>query len=239
MKKRLDQLLSSLGYGSRKELKSIIQSGAVTLNGQRVSKPETKVEHQEVRFRGERLDPPEGMVIMMHKPLGVVCSHDDTEGELVYALLSERYRQRSPKLSTVGRLDKETSGLLLITDDGKLIHALTSPKKRVFKRYEVSLAEPLNGEEAALFASGTLMLKGEKNPCLPARLSIYDEQHVALEITEGRYHQVRRMFAAVSNKVIALHRSRVGGLELGALKPGEYRLLSAEEVSLCSEEISS
>jgi 16S rRNA pseudouridine516 synthase len=103
----------------------------------------------------------------------------------------------------------------------------------------VSLAEPINGEEAALFASGTLMLKGEKNPCLPARLSIYDEQHVALEITEGRYHQVRRMFAAVSNKVIALHRSRVGGLELGALKPGEYRLLSAEEVSLCREEISS
>ncbi len=236
MKKRLDQLLSSLGYGSRSELKAIIQSGAVTVNGQRVTKAQTKVEHHEVHFRGEPLDPPEGMVIMMNKPLGLVCSHDDAEGELVYSLLPKRYQQRSPKLSTVGRLDKQTSGLLLICDDGKLIHALTSPKKRVSKRYEVRLAEPLKGNEAELFASGTLMLKGEKIPCFPAQLSVYDAQNVALEITQGRYHQVRRMFAAAGNKVNALHRSRIGRLCLGELKPGEYRFLSAEEVALCSEE---
>lgn len=233
MKKRLDQLLSSLGYGSRSEVKKLIQSGAVSVRGERVSKPETKVLHEEVRFQGELLDPPQGLVILMNKPVGVVCSHDDGEGELVYALLPKRWRERSPKLSTIGRLDKETSGLLLITDEGSLIHALTSPKKKVSKRYNLTLAEPLKGDEAELFASGTLMLKGEKTPCLPAILEVADETHATLEITEGRYHQVRRMLAATGNRVTSLHRSRLGKLELGSLKAGEYRLLSPEEVLMC------
>ena len=238
MKKRLDQLLSSLGYGSRNEVKKLIQTGAVTVGGVCVKQPNAKARHEEVRLNGELLDPPQGMVILLNKPTGVVCSHDEDEGKLVYALLPQRWQQRSPKLSTVGRLDKETSGLLLITDDGTLIHALTSPRKKVAKRYEVTLAQPLRGDEEALFASGTLLLKGEKTPCLPARMEIEDETHVALEITEGRYHQVRRMFAATGNRVEALHRSRVGKLELESLEPGDYRLLSDKDVALCSEEIS-
>ena len=166
----------------------------------------------------------------MHKPVGLVCSHDDGEGQLVYDLLPSRWRQRNPKISTIGRLDKETSGLLLLTDDGQLLHRLTSPKHHVPKLYEVTLDRPLKGDETTLFASGTLMLNGEKIPCLPAKLTIVDDMHVTLEITEGRYHQVRRMFAAVGNHVTALHRSRIGDLTLGDLKIGEYRVVSQDEI---------
>lgn len=239
MKKRLDQLLSSLGYCSRKDVRKLIAMGIISIPGEARIKPETKVTHDTVHFNGEPLDPPQGMVILMHKPVGVVCSHDDGEGKLVYDLLPQRWRLRSPKLSTVGRLDKETSGLLLITDDGNLIHALTSPRKKVTKRYQATLAQPLNGGEKTLFASGTLMLHGEKTPCLPAQLEEGDGIHVTLEIVEGRYHQVRRMFAAAGNHVTSLHRSRMGTLELGELQPGEFRILSPEEITQCSTESAS
>jgi 16S rRNA pseudouridine516 synthase len=228
-KTRLDKLLSSLGYCSRKEVSSLIREGTITHIDNLPLKSDTKVSHNEILFEGEPLDPPQGMVILMHKPVGYVCSHDDGEGKLVYDLLPKRWRLRDPKISTVGRLDKETSGLLLLTDDGALLHRLTSPRHHVAKVYEATLDRPLNGNEAELFASGTLMLNGEKSPCLPAKLTIIDETHVTLEITEGRYHQVRRMFAAVGNHVTALHRSSFGELTLGDLKEGEYRILSAKE----------
>jgi 16S rRNA pseudouridine516 synthase len=154
-----------------------------------------------------------------------VCSHDDGEGRLVYDLLPERWRRRDPKISTVGRLDKDTSGLLLLTDDGALLHRLTSPKHKVPKIYEATLDRPLRGDEAEIFASGTLILNGEKTPCLPAKLEVIDPTHARLEIIEGRYHQVRRMFAAVGNHVTALHRSTFGDLTLEDLEAGEYRLL--------------
>jgi 16S rRNA pseudouridine516 synthase len=186
--------------------------------------------HDHILFEDEPLDPPQGIVILMHKPTGLVCSHDDGEGRLVYDLLPPRWRRRDPKISTVGRLDKETSGLLLLTDDGKLLHHLTSPRHHVPKRYEATLDRPLKGDEGEIFASGMLILNGEKTPCLPAKLEIIDGTHVALEITEGRYHQVRRMFAAVGNHVTALHRSTFGDLRLGDLRAGEYRILSENEI---------
>ena len=229
-KQRLDQLLTSLGYASRSESKKLISSGIVTVNGKCITKPDFKAFHHEVAFEGEPLDSCEGIIIVMNKPLGVVCSHDDGEGKLVYSLLPQRWQQRNPKISTIGRLDKETSGLLLLTDDGQLLHRLTSPKYHVLKLYEVTLDRPLNGNETDIFATGTLMLNGEKTPCLPAKLTIIDETHVTLEITEGRYHQVRRMFAAVGNHVTALHRSRIGNLTLGDLKVGEYRMVSQDEL---------
>lgn len=229
-KQRLDQLLTSLGYASRSESKKLIASGLVTVAGEIIKKPDFKALHHDAAFQGEPLDPPCGMVILMHKPLSFVCSHDEGEGQLVYSLLPSRWQKRDPKISTIGRLDKETSGLLLLTDDGKLLHRLTSPKYHVPKLYEVTLDRPLRGNETELFASGTLMLNGEKSPCLPAKLTIIDETHVTLEITEGRYHQVRRMFAAAGNHVIALHRSRIGNLDLGDLKVGEYRILSHDEL---------
>lgn len=230
-KVRLDKLLANLGYGSRSEVQQLIAEGRVTIGDEIAKKTDIKVLHDEVRFDGELLDPPAGMVILMHKPLGLVCSHDDGEGSLVYDLLPPRWRRRDPKISTIGRLDKETSGLLLLTDDGSLLHRLTSPRHKVAKVYEATLDCPLKGDEGPIFASGTLMLNGEKTPCLPAKLTVIDETHVTLEITEGRYHQVRRMFAAVGNHVTALHRCSFGTLELEDLKAGEYRLIDAQSLS--------
>lgn len=230
-KLRLDKLLSSLGYCTRREVAILLREGIITHTGNLPLKSDTKVSHDEILFDGEPLDPPSGMVILMHKPVGLVCSHDDGEGRLVYDLLPERWRFRDPKISTIGRLDKETSGLLLLTDDGALLHRLTSPKHKVPKIYEATLDRPLQGNEGSIFASGTLMLNGEKTPCLPAKLTIIDETHVTLEITEGRYHQVRRMFAAVGNHVTALHRVSFGALTLGDLKAGEYRIIDAKSLA--------
>ena len=132
-------------------------------------------------------------------------------------------------LSTVGRLDRETSGLLLLTDDGQLLHRIISPKSKLPKVYLAQLAEDLRGDEAALFASGRLLLEGEKTPLLPAELDVVDARTARLTLHEGRYHQVRRMFAAVGNHVAALHRERIGGLTLGALAQGEWRMLGDAE----------
>jgi len=230
-KVRLDKLLGSLGYCVRKEVVALLRDGVITHTDNLPLKSDTKVSHEEILYEGEPLDPPTGIVILMNKPLGLVCSHDDGEGRLVYDLLPSRWRLRDPKISTIGRLDKETSGLLLLSDDGALLHRLTSPKHKVPKVYEVTLDRPLQGNESEIFASGTLMLNGEKTPCLPAKLTIIDESHVTLEIIEGRYHQVRRMFAAVGNHVTALHRSTFGNLTLRDLKEGEYRLIDAESLS--------
>jgi 16S rRNA pseudouridine516 synthase len=225
-KTRLDKLLSSLGYCSRKEVAHLIKNGVITHADNLPLKPDTKVLHADIRFDNEPLDPMQGIVILMHKPVGYICSHDEGEGRLVYDLLPERWRRRDPKISTIGRLDKETSGLLLLTDDGALLHRLTSPKHKVPKVYEATLDRALKGDEAEIFASGTLMLNGEKTPCLPAKLTVIDDTHATLEIIEGRYHQVRRMFAAVGNHVSALHRSTFGELTLGDLGAGEYRLMT-------------
>lgn len=231
-KTRLDKLLSSLGYCSRKEVVSLIREGIITHTENLPLKPDTKVSHEEILFNGEPLDPPQGMVIVMHKPVGYVCSHDEGEGRLVYDLLPERWRRRDPKISTIGRLDKDTSGLLLLTDDGALLHRLSSPKHKVPKVYEATLDRPLIGDEAEIFASGTLILNGEKSSCLSAKLTVIDDTHITLEIVEGKYHQVRRMFAAVGNHVVSLHRSSFGELTLEDLKVGKYRLVNNTEIKL-------
>lgn len=223
---RLDKLLSSLGYCSRKEVYSLIRDGIIIHIENLTLKPDTKVLHDDILYNNKPLDPPQGMVILMHKPIGYVCSHDDGEGKLVYDLLPERWRRRDPKISTIGRLDKDTSGLLLLTDDGALLHRLTSPKHKVPKVYEVTLDRPLRGDEGEIFASGTLMLNGEKNPCLPAKLTVLDDTHARLEIVEGRYHQVRRMFAAIGNHVVKLHRISFGDLSLNNLPVDKYRLIN-------------
>jgi 16S rRNA pseudouridine516 synthase len=229
-KVRLDKLIGSLGYCGRKEVAALLREEIITHTENLPLKCDMKVAHNEILFNGEPLDPPEGMIILMYKPLGLICSHDEGEGRLVYDLLPPRWRLRDPKISTIGRLDKETSGLLLLTDDGALLHRLTSPKHKVPKVYEATLDRPLKGDETEIFASGTLMLNGEKTPCLPAALTVIDDMHVTLEITEGRYHQVRRMFAAVGNHVTTLHRSTFGMLTLGDLSAGEYRIIDKESL---------
>ena len=168
----------------------------------------------------------------MNKPVGYTCSTRDPS-RLVYDLLPPRFRMRDPLLSTVGRLDRETSGLLLLTDDGKLLHRIISPKTHVAKVYEAHLAQDLRGDEAALFASGTLMLESETTPLAPARLEVLAPQRARITVTEGRYHQVRRMFAATGNAVTALERVAVGGLRLAdlGLEAGQWRQLSQDEVA--------
>jgi 16S rRNA pseudouridine516 synthase len=169
---------------------------------------------------------------MLHKPVGVTCSHKE-QGPLVYSLLPERWRRREPAISTVGRLDKETSGLLLLTDDGALLHRIISPRSHVSKHYDVTLDRPLRGDEERIFGSGELMLEGETKPLLPVQMDVLSATRACLTLTEGRYHQVRRMFAAVGNHVTALHRDRVGDLVLpDDLPAGQYRILGQADLAL-------
>ena len=229
---KLLRRIANLGYGSRKDVTTMFREGRVThLNGEVLYADDTLDEHarhDEVRVDGEKLDPPPGLLLMLNKPAGYTCSKKD-KGQIVYDLLPPRFALRDPAMSTVGRLDRETSGLLLLTDDGALLHRITSPKSHVPKRYEATLARPLRGDEVQIFASGKLKLESETTPLLPAELEVLETQRVRLTLHEGRYHQARRMFAAVGNHVETLHRASVGGLSLGDLASGQWRALDEAE----------
>lgn len=226
---KLVRHIANLGYGSRRQVQWMFREGRVTDAAGEVLYADDKVPHEAVRVDGEPLDPPPGLLLMLHKPVGYTCSTKDA-GRLVYDLLPPRFRLRDPVLSTVGRLDRDTSGLLLMTDDGQLLHRIISPKSDLPKTYLATLARPLRGDEAAVFASGTLMLESETTPLKPARLEAVDPVHARLTLGEGRYHQVRRMFAAVGNHVEALHRESIGGLALGDLAQGQWRALGAGDL---------
>ncbi|WP_243049508.1 16S rRNA pseudouridine(516) synthase [Dyella sp. RRB7] len=227
---KLVKLIANLGYGSRKDVTMMFREGRITDPDGEVLYADDKVPHEHIRIDDEPLDPPAGLALMMNKPLGATCSRKD-QGRVVYDLLPPRYRLRDPALSTVGRLDRDTSGLLLFTDDGALLHRIISPRAQVAKVYEATLAQDLRGDEGELFASGTMMLEAEKEPLEPAALEVLGPRQARLTLTEGRYHQVRRMFAAVGNHVETLTRISVGGLVLGDLAPGQWRALQAEEVA--------
>mgnify|MGYP000901996378 CR=1 FL=1 len=222
---RLVQLVASLGYGSRREVEIAIKRGILRVEGASKVTGDMRVDPELIRYDGQPLDHPAGLLVVLHKPVGHVCSHAEEEGPSVYDLLPERWRRREPQVVSVGRLDKETSGLLLLTDQHELVHRLSSPKHHVEKVYEAELDRPVSAETAGIFASGELVLRGESKPCLPARLEVLAERRVRLILEEGRYHQVRRMFAAVGNHVVALHRARFGSLDLDGVLPGEYRHL--------------
>lgn len=225
-----------MGYGSRSDIAKLAKIGAITLDGTALSDATKRIPvspdlPQRMQVDGRALDPIPGMVLLMNKPLGVTCSHKEG-GALVYDLLPARWRQRSPVISSIGRLDKQTSGLLLLTDDGDLLHRVTSPKQNIEKTYRATLARPLDGGEGALFASGQLLLNGEEKPLAPAKLEILSSTEARLTITEGRYHQVRRMFAAAGNHVEALHREALGGLSLpDDLAAGAWTLLHAAQIA--------
>ncbi|GAB6844216.1 16S rRNA pseudouridine516 synthase [Methylorubrum rhodinum] len=233
---RLDRLLANLGYGSRREIEGLARARRILRDGAPLTDASARIPLDpdlpaRMTVMGEPLDPLPGLCLMLHKPLGVTCSHKEA-GPLVYGLLPERWRRRDPALSTVGRLDKETSGLLLLTDDGALLHRIIAPKAKVAKRYRVSLARPLQGDEAAILSSGELMLEGEDRPLLPVEMETEDATHCSVTLHEGRYHQVRRMFAAMGNHVDALHRDRVGGLALpDDLAAGDHRILGTDEIA--------
>jgi 16S rRNA pseudouridine516 synthase len=227
---KLLRRIANLGYGSRREVAALFRDGRITDAAGEVLYADDETPHADVRIDGEPLDPPPGMVVMLNKPVGHACSMKDA-GRIVHDLLPPRWRARQPALSMVGRLDRDTSGLLLLTDDGALLHRIISPRSQVVKVYEATLAEDLRGNEAALFASGTLLLESETTPLAPAYLQVLAPRRARLAVTEGRYHQVRRMFAAAGNHVETLQRVAVGGLELGALPAGGWTLLQDEDIA--------
>lgn len=227
---KIIKYLSNLGYGTRREVTLLVKQQSVVRRDGSIVRDGDAFEHDELLVGGKALDPPPGSVLMLHKPVGYVCSSKDVS-KLIYELLPPRFLQRSPVMAPIGRLDRETSGLLLVTDDGVINHRLSSPRTHVAKVYEVELATDLRGDEAELFAAGTLMLDSETTPLRPATLEPRGPRSALVSVTEGRYHQVRRMFAAAGNRVERLHRRSVGGLALRDLAPGQWRLLTLDEVA--------
>ena len=224
----LARYLARLGYGTRRDMEVRLRRGEVTsVDGTRLT-DEAPFEHDLVRIDGAPLDPPPGAVVLLNKPVGYVCSTQDRP-PLVYDLLPPRFPHRTPVMAPVGRLDADTSGLLLLTDDGALNHRLCAPRHHVTKTYRAELSHRLRGDEASAFASGTLYLHGETRPLEPATLHVVSDRVVEITIREGRYHQVRRMFAAVGNHVVMLTRIAIGALPLGTLASGAWRVLTPEE----------
>lgn len=224
---RLDRILSERGYCSRSQADDLVRQREVCFEGKRIVRADDYVEGDHVTIDGQPLDP-ESLLILMHKPAGLTCAHED-RGSLVYDLLPPRWILRRPPLSTVGRLDKDTTGVLLLTDDGQLLHRLTSPKHHVPRTYRVTLRDPLKGTEAARFASGTMTLDDDPKPLKPAQLEPLGPNECLLVLHEGRYHQVKRMFEALGNLVIQLHREKFGEITVGELKPGEWRDITPAE----------
>ncbi|HXG49353.1 MAG TPA: 16S rRNA pseudouridine(516) synthase [Methylomirabilota bacterium] len=226
--RRLDQILSRHGYCSRSEARHWIGAGRVRIGETLAQSPEQKADPAVVRIDGEPVEGPGGLVALLHKPAGYVCSHDESEGPTVFDLLPARWLRRNPPLNTVGRLDRDTTGVLLLTDLGQLIQQWTSPRRKVPKVYDVTLDRELDPGLIEVFASGRLLLDGEATPCLPARLELVAPCQARLHLIEGRYHQVKRMFASQGWRVERLHRSAFGEFTLEGLAPGQWRLLPAQ-----------
>ena len=220
--KRLDQTLSNLGYCSRREVRIWLRDKRVRVAGELTKNAALKVDPASVTVDGKPLEHPGDILIMLNKPLGYVCSHDSNEGQLIYDLLPEIWLARSPQVVSVGRLDKDTTGLILITDQTALVQQLTSPKKHVNKVYLATVDKPLDQTIIEQFAAGVQLIS-ETEPCLPAILEIIDTHTAKVTLNEGKYHQIRRMFAACDNHVVTLHREQFGEYILGDLAPGEWR----------------
>lgn len=226
---RIDKLLSNLGLCSRSETKVFLTLHNVTCNGETVLSANESVDPSLVQIDEEQIIPPGCLTLILNKPVGYTCSHKDL-GNVIYDLLPEEYIRRKPLLSSVGRLDKDSSGLLIMTDDGTLNHKLTSPKKQIRKKYLVTTREPFTKEEASVFSSGTFILSDEDKPLLPAHLEYRGTHTCEVTLYEGRNRQIRRMFEAIGNEVRGLHRISIGELSLGELNEGDWRIATAEDI---------
>ncbi|MCI8357805.1 MAG: pseudouridine synthase [Lachnospiraceae bacterium] len=234
---RLDKFLCDLQYGTRSSIKKDIKNGLVTVGGAVIRKPEFQVDEtlDEIRYCGRPCIYRKYVYYMLHKPSGTVSATQDGRDKTVVSLLQDTGRK---DLFPVGRLDKDTEGLLLMTNDGPLAHELLSPGRHVEKVYECSLADSITKEQKRSLEEGVDI--GEKRPTLPAGVTILDERKIALTITEGKFHQVKRMVRAVGNEVVYLKRIRMGALFLDdRLKPGEYRELTEEEVEMLKKPVQS
>lgn len=223
--RRLDQLLSSCGYCSRSECKAWVKKGRIVISGRTASSSDQRVDPREVMIDELPVEAPDGLLALFHKPAGYACSHDRREAPLIYDLLPERWLRRNPVVSSVGRLDRDTTGVLLLTDSGNLIQRWTSPKHKIPKVYEATLNGPLDSKAVDVFASGTLLLDGEQEACLPAKLEILDSTFIRLTLVEGRFHQVKRMVSSQGVEVVTLHRVSFGSYDLKDLALGSWRLL--------------
>ncbi len=221
---RLVRVLAGLGYGSRSEVEALLRRGRVLDAQGHALAASAEDPGGELFVDGQALDPRPPLVLLLHKPVGYVCTRAEDEGPTVYELLPPRFASRRPILATVGRLDKETSGFLLLTDDGALLHRLTSPRQHLTRHYRVELADPLRGDEAEALRSGTLMLRGEDKPLRPAQVVELGPTRLRVSVTEGRYHLVRRAFGALGHRVASLHREGMGAAGLDELPEGEWRV---------------
>lgn len=229
---RLDKYISSVTDLSRMQVKRALKSSNVMINGVATTDPRTVVsESDEVMFDGELLREPKPRYFMLNKPEGYVCAAKDRLNLTILELLDE---DNLDSLHAAGRLDIDTTGLVLISDDGQWSHRVTSPRSDCKKVYYVETAEPIDETAIEAFTLG-VKLKGELRPTLPAELVIIHEQAARVTLSEGKYHQVKRMFAAVGNKVEFLHREKIGGIVLDEqLAAGEYRPLTDVEIaSIC------
>ncbi|WP_195891768.1 pseudouridine synthase [Anaeromassilibacillus senegalensis] len=235
---RLDKVLASQNVGSRKEVGALVRRGAVTVNGAVVKKADYKVDadRDAIEVNGQRVRFQKYVYIMMNKPMGVLSAARDERQKTVVDLLPPELRRRG--LFPAGRLDRDTEGLLIITDDGDFAHRMLAPKSHVFKLYEAELDLPATPEDVTAFAQG---LELDDMTCLPAELFLPENgARVRVRIREGKFHQVKRMFRAVGKTVVRLKRLQIGGLALDpALEPGQARPLDQEELaSIFSEHLS-
>ena len=226
---RLDKYLSNFSGLSRKEARQIIKLGDVLVDGNCITDPTCNIAADaQVHWNGMKVAPTGPRYFMLHKPVGYVCANQDSQHATVFELLDEDDME---SLQGAGRLDIDTTGLVLITDDGQWNHRVTSPKTHKAKIYRVLLAEPIAADAVIQFAEG-ILLRSEKKRTKPAQLEIISPCEVRLTLHEGKYHQVKRMFAALNNRVEQLHREQIADIILDTtLAPGEYRPLNATEIA--------
>lgn len=227
---RLDKLISNATVFTRTQTGKIIRKGNITINGITVKKAAHKIEpNDQVEYLGIEINKPKARYFMVHKPKNVVCATKDGKHQTVLSLLFISQRE---SLHIAGRLDIDTTGLVLITDDGQWSHRITSPKHKQAKVYRVSLAEKISDSSIKTLQNG-LLLKGEEKPTLPAGVEKIDDKNIYLTLSEGKYHQVKRMLAATGNHVTDLHRVQIGNIKLDeSLKEGESRELTEDEINL-------
>lgn len=225
---RLDKFLSQNSDYSRSLIQQAIKAGRVTVNNVIAKKGDQKLLGDEiVALDGKLVEIFQTRYLMLHKPVGYVCANSDSEHPVVVDLIN---LPRWQELQIVGRLDIDTTGLVLLTDDGQWNHRITSPRHECQKTYKVTTAAPIDSEIIELFAQG-VQLHGEKAPTRPAQLELLSAQEARLHIHEGKYHQVKRMFAAAGNHVVSLHREAIGAIQLDPmLSEGDYRPLTADEI---------
>lgn len=227
-RERLDKLLAHMRVGTRREIKAMVKQGRIQVDGAIARDPGDLVDPQlqTMMVDGHRIHFRRHFHLLLHKPAGVITATEDARQSTVLDLVPTEYRH--PDLFPVGRLDKETEGLLLLTTDGELGHRLLSPRWHVEKLYLARLDLPLDPGDSAAFAAGVTLEDGYT--CLPALLEPRRDREALVTVREGKYHQVRRMFAALGKKVLYLQRLAMGPLQLGDLPPGSLRLLDGDEL---------